>query len=386
MDRLGKLPKDLKSAYDEIYNGMSDVERKIANRAFQWVMCAREPLGTIEILPAVCQGENNDSIMPLDGLDEGLLLEYCHNLLVIDPVRDVWVPSHLSVIEYFENHLGSQSQSNCLVANVCLLLLQNAIFYDRERSWGKQEHLFHSEEDSASTGTGEHSSSSDALEDCSSTDTGKDFASKGEIELNDPLHGQGFEKVSFYARRYWMIHVRNSAGMHKHDRLSALLEDFLGLPTNSSTAYRCWHRMVTERGPYSLFPTGYLQPGDISPDSIASFSYCAFGLVEVLPHWHDYTWVKDNITTERGATFLELAALCGSVPTCRDLIKHGADVNAHSDSHLGSALAAAVGKSETVEFLVKVGGADVNMQLQCGEYGSALAAAAIGGKKTWLNF
>lgn len=96
-------------------------------------MCACNPLGTLELLPAICQDENIDILSPLDGLDEEIVLEYCHNLLIIDPARRVWIPSHLSVIEYFETHLWSQRQANCLVSSVCLLLLQNTVLCNRER-------------------------------------------------------------------------------------------------------------------------------------------------------------------------------------------------------------------------------------------------------------
>ena len=40
-ERLGKLPKDLKDAYDEIYNGISEREKQVANRAFQWATVPR---------------------------------------------------------------------------------------------------------------------------------------------------------------------------------------------------------------------------------------------------------------------------------------------------------------------------------------------------------
>ena len=103
-ERLGKLPKDLKDAYDEIYNGISEREKQVANRAFQWAMCSSVPLPTSIFLLAVCRGLDHDTIQPIGDLDEDILLEYCHNLLVIDSSRGVWVPSHLSVVEYFEQH------------------------------------------------------------------------------------------------------------------------------------------------------------------------------------------------------------------------------------------------------------------------------------------
>ena len=103
---------------------MSEIERQIADRAFKWVMCSCQPLSTQVLLPAVCQDEGNDTIMPVDDLNEDLLLEYCHYLLVIDSSRKVWIPCHLSVIEYFDNQLWCQAQANCHVASVYLSLLQ----------------------------------------------------------------------------------------------------------------------------------------------------------------------------------------------------------------------------------------------------------------------
>jgi hypothetical protein len=349
---------------------MNEVEKEIADRAFQWVMCANEPLRTIELLPAICQDGNSNTIMPLDGLDEGLALEYCHNLLVVDPIRHVWVPSHLSVIEYFEKNLWSRSQANGLVANVCLLLLQNTVLYNRETSWGEQE------------------DSKDEVEDPFSMNRREDFVPKQETELEDPLHGQGFELLSFYARRHWMIHAKNSADMDNHDRLSALLEEFLGLPLESSTAFQCWHRMVTEDGKHSAFPSYSIGPEELCPASIASFAYCAFGLDIVLPNWHDFNWIIEDMRTEQKHTYLELAARSGLTSTCRYLVKNGMKINAQSQSYMGSALATASlwGKIETVNFLVTEEGADVNMQLQFGYYGSALAAAAYGGKKGVVEF
>ena len=100
--RLGKLPKGLKDAYDEIYDSIkarSENERQIADRAFQWVACSCIPHSTKALLPAVCQHAKDDTIKPIEDTDEELVLELCHNLLVIDPYRQVRMPSHLSVIE-----------------------------------------------------------------------------------------------------------------------------------------------------------------------------------------------------------------------------------------------------------------------------------------------
>jgi ankyrin repeat domain-containing protein 50 len=307
VERLGKLPKDLKLTYDEIYNGMKEHERQVADRAFQWVMCACHPLKTKHLLPAVCQDENNDALLPLDGLDEDLLLEYCHNLLIIDPVRQVWIPSHLSVIEYFENHLWSQSQANYLVSSACLLVLQDAVRYNREESWGlgkdaSTDEYFSSEWESISEDNSTNQGDSIQGEDFVS----EDYSSREDdsylkddmhnpsssielLELNDPLYKQDFRDFNHYARHHWTFHVQACAGTGNTERLSVILDRFLGEPTNSSLAYRCWLRMTAKEEykyePHTFFfNLFHMSPDTLSGSSIACFAYCAFDLALILPN------------------------------------------------------------------------------------------------------
>jgi hypothetical protein len=391
LDRLGKLPKDLKQTYDEIYNGMEDHEKKIADRAFQWVFCAVEPLQTKELLPAICQDESRDTLAPLDGFDEDLALEYCHNLLVIDPVRKVWVPSHLSVIEYVENR-WSLSQANCLVSSICLLVLQNTVLYSREKDWQieitqsnsstRTREVYWNIEEAKPTEEDTSEEESSSTEATSSIGEEVQNMSTRSIELSDPLHidKKNFKSLSLYARHYWMFHAQRSAQAGNKQRVLTLLHEFLGHPSESSAAYRCWLRMAEEDYTY-LERTDQrnvweLRPRDFAPYSAASFAYCLFDLAIILPDWHDFEWIKLDQRTSRGEySCLELAALGGAIHTCRELIKHGARVNDQTKSWYGSALAAAENR-EIVEFLVKEGGAHVNMQLRYGNYGSALATAA----------
>jgi ankyrin repeat protein len=366
--RLGKLPKDLKLAYDEIYNGMTEHERKIADRAFQWVMCAAKPLNTRELLPALCQDGTGDTLLPLDGLDEELALEYCHNLLVIDPVRKVWVPSHLSVIEYIEDHLWSQRQANSLVSSVCLLALQNTVLCNREEKWIMPDDM-----------RGSYGVRWNPL-------------SERIFDLSDPLDDWEFNYFTYYARHYWVIHAKKSAERGSNHRISTLVDEFLGLPADSSPAYRCWMRMVIEEGQRypaetpqsSIFRDWLLDVG--FGECIAGFVYCAFDLFAILPDWHDFDWVEQDQRTGTGQTFLELAAQGGAIHTCWELVKHGAEVNAQTNSRNGSPLAAAIsnGQENVVEFLLKDGGADVNMQLK-NQHGSALATASFQGQENMVR-
>ena len=408
--RLGKLPEDLKQTYDEIYSGIKEHEKKIADRAFQWVMCACRPLTTWELLPAISQDGKSDTLLPLDGIDEDLVLEYCHNLLVIDPVRKVWIPSHLSVVEYFENHLWSQNDANFLVLRVCLLVLQDTLLNNREEDWAMIEETFPDEDTNTEAGTEEEASTEEKTDAGAEPSIGEESSledhqrdpidcslSIRSIATYDPLPLNEYRALSYYARHHWMLHAQKTAEVGHDNLCSSLLSTFLGQPTNSSPAYRCWLRMLIcdEIPDSSIFELMGLRPYHLLEDpeaeesdySVSSFVYCAFDLTRFLPGWHDFNWINGK-KTQNHQSHLELAAAFGAVHGCRELLKYGADINEQTHSHYGSALAAAAhyGRQDVVEYLVKEGGAEVNMQLQNGNHGSALAAAAYCGRKEVVEY
>jgi ankyrin repeat protein len=355
-DQLGKLPKDLKAAYDEIYSLMSQSEKKIADRAFQWVMCSNIPLTSAILLPAVCQDPENDAVNSLDDLDEELLLEYCRNMLVIDPYRRVWVPSHLSVIEYLESHVWKQHEANRLVASVCLSLLNDTTWYDRE-----------------------------------------DESEEGSVESNlvgrDGSRDGSLDRLRLYARHNWISHVRNCEYQGSNDRVSNLLKRFFGSPMESSIAYQEWYKMLEYDEDlvspfyYPLFtpPERYL-PRDIEPISSASYGICALGLYDLLSDWFTIPWVEYRSKNIRGRSLLQLAAIAGSHPICECLIQWGADVKELlEDEDYGNALiaAAAQGRKQVVKLLVE-SGADVNAEVNATS-GSALLAAVSHGNPEVLE-
>ena len=345
-DQLGKLPKDLKAAYDEIYSSMSQSEKEIADRAFQWVMCSNTPLTSEILLPAVCQDPENDAINSLDDLDEELLLEYCHNMLVIDPHRGIWVPSHLSVIEYLETHVWKQHEANRLVASVCLSLLNNATCSDRE-----------------------------------------DGSEQGSVESSLWSRDDRFDLLRHYARQNWVSHVRSCQYQGSNDRVSTLLKRFFGSPMESSIAYQKWYDMLGYdedlrdrfNYPYFKLRRSYL-PLDIEPISSASYGICAFGLYDFLSDWFDIPWVEYRSKNSRGRSLLQLAAVSGSHPICERLIQWGVDVNEHlEDKDYGNALVAAAvqGHRQVVKLLVD-SGADVNAQVDAASRSALLAAVSHG--------
>jgi ankyrin repeat protein len=342
-DQLGKLPKDLKATYDEIYYSMPQSEREIADRAFQWVMCSNAPLTSEILLPAVCQDPEDDTTNPVDDLDQELLLEYCHNMLVIDPYRGVWVPSHLSVIEYLESHIWKPHEANRLVASVCLSILNDTSWYDSEDEWEQES-----------------------------------------VESTSMVLDYSFDLLRYYARQNWISHVRSCQYLGSNDRISNLLKRFLGSPMESGIGYQKWYDTLRYDGdhpryqfiyPFATFQENYM-PREIEPISSASYGICAFGLYDFLSDWFDIPWVEYRSKNSCCRSLLQLAAISGSHPICERLINWGVDVNEHlEDEDYGNALVAAVaqGHKKVVKLLIE-SGADVNAQVNAVS-GNALAAA-----------
>ncbi|KAF4448569.1 hypothetical protein F53441_8046 [Fusarium austroafricanum] len=87
MDRLGKLPPDLKTTYDEIYNKINvrnRHEKVLADRALMIVMCSPTSLNNVELLTAIRLDSDANNLHLSEKIDENLLLDLCNNLLVLD--------------------------------------------------------------------------------------------------------------------------------------------------------------------------------------------------------------------------------------------------------------------------------------------------------------
>ncbi|KAJ3944291.1 uncharacterized protein N0V96_005817 [Colletotrichum fioriniae] len=108
--RLGRLPKTLTKAYDEIYDKHEpeSFERFMLQRAVRWVMCVREPFDSCKLLSAIrveSEKMRGDGMKAVDKSDltEKMLETVCRHLIVRDPDLNVWRFSHASVREYFED-------------------------------------------------------------------------------------------------------------------------------------------------------------------------------------------------------------------------------------------------------------------------------------------
>ncbi|KLJ12837.1 hypothetical protein EMPG_12155 [Blastomyces silverae] len=283
-DRLGKLPIDLEHAYDEIFDAMDESERKVAHRALQWVMCSNRPLSTRLLLPAVCQA-GDDLIHPIDDLDEDLVLKYCHNLVVIDPITRVWLPSHLSVIEYCESRLWSQQQANCFVASVCLSLLNNAVYAPPSKRYRPK--MF-------------------------------------------PQHGPELSYLIDYSGYHVISHVKMCEdGEVESHRISNLLERFLGSPAESSMAYQNWVEVYNKDRIQSIpfCDLGVQKYNSLLPGTISAFAVCLFGLYKTVPNWWANPWPCLQQRNATGLSLLHLAAKSKSISICKHLLSWGTHRN-----------------------------------------------------------
>ncbi|KAK2784701.1 hypothetical protein FQN52_008929 [Onygenales sp. PD_12] len=335
-ERLGRLPANLKDAYDEIYTKIivsKGKKSEIAIRAFQWVMCASGPLTADVLVAAACQNPEEDKPSPVNDMDINYVLDACRNLIVVDRQSDVCRLSHLSVREYFEEHHWNSSRSNGNVAKVCLSLLNDP------DNW-----------------------------DLADTDT-------------EP------SPLVLYAIRFWPTHVRNHDDTDIDPRVTELLERFLGSMHESGPAYRSWYGWYDKRwnameriGADDLLKRFY---SELRPSSSSLLAISLFGLCRALSKWWSAEAIDPNQRNKQGMSVLSLAALGNSADAINKLLELGADVNMQLNCDYGSALAAAASESDrdTVQLLLNAG-ADVNMQLRYGEYGSALAAAGNKSKDT----
>ncbi|KAI0103318.1 ankyrin repeat-containing domain protein [Nemania sp. FL0031] len=350
LDRLGKLPADLETAYDEIYGKIKarhKDDRALADNALKWVAAACQPLESYELLSIIRIDLKEDTFHLYEAISESQLLHLCNNLLVLDSMREVWRFSHLSVTEYFENNHWSLVMTHRHCASVCLKALLTV-----QPGWNTSNWSDDSEDEEGSVYEVTRSSEN------------RDIQMR---QLNGHLRAN--RRLQGYARKYWMTHIENQEIWEADPRLSSLLKSFLGTPGRSSLQYRKWFAdaQIDEVGDFD----------DLRPVSIALFAIYRFSFRNILHDWWEDPKLDLSLRNKNGLNALAIAAKYGHKQNCENLIRLGIDVNLTLRTHRGSALAEAVadGQADMVKFLVKKAQANVNLHLP-GGYGSALVAAA----------
>ncbi|KAL6695211.1 hypothetical protein J3F84DRAFT_400068 [Trichoderma pleuroticola] len=377
LERLGKLPKSLEHAYDEIYSQNEGYELAILQRAVKWVLCAAEPLSNDVLLWAIRLEAQTDSkaeaaLTLSSPITQSTLESICCNLIVRDSQLEVWKFPHASAAEYFEGrHKDWTGKAH---EDVAVLLISHLIdCYSEWRipQWNKDS----------------------GLPSC-------------ELDLDDYLNLK--HPLQDYASRFWAWHARSTSDYH---RVSSILKRFLraaGPENPSSQQYQIWCRHMHQKG-IDYLPRLYFN--DLFPAEISIFGICALGLHTLLEGW----WDKDidvSLVNKERMDLLSIAAGYGHRSLCSDLIDHGSDINRSLQSDYGSALAEAFmfEQVETAIFLLDKGcnpdiyvkgqsllcfavlharwsvemllkaGADPNIQCQSCSYGCALETAARWGR------
>ncbi|KAI0162220.1 hypothetical protein GGR57DRAFT_517591 [Xylariaceae sp. FL1272] len=338
--RLGKLPRGLKAAYDEIFaniEGLEDYARISTFRALRWLMCAYHPLQQEALLAAIRIDTAKRTLGRLKPTESDVL-DWCANLLWMDVQQypPVWRVTHLSVVEYLETR-WTMLETHCFVAEACLvsLLEIHGGTHKTENNLG-------------------HGIDSNI------------------IRPNHPFQS--------YVNHHWIRHVQTQETGNANPNLSRLLKDFLGSLDESSVSYFEWHRSISN--PLARIPRSSAFKGvllkQISPRTSPILLACRFSLHTLLIDWWNDPLLGTSQLADSGDHLLALAAAGGSEPICLKLIQLGMSVNAFCRDRRGydSALGAAADEQRfgIVQLLVD-NGAKINAAIRSGA-GSALAIAA----------
>lgn len=338
-ERLGKLPKTLNAAYEEVFQTIEENgEAEILERAVKWIMCAQGHLTTGEILDVIRLSPRSDgSTLCMDPIiAEETLLGICGHLVVKDSHSKTWKFPHASVIEYFEEvHQWNLERAHSFVARICLLyLIDDETTRKAKRQWS----------------------------------------------TNNPEYPKHSRDICPYILGNWFIHVLafEKPGAHEVE-ISKLLESFLGIdksPRQSSQYYQNWlHPTLLGHTIHRRWHSMFQPLGNFYPFEDSIFGICIFGFYYLL---QDY-WKSEidvlSVNAE-GLNLLSIAAQRGHLKICEKLIELGSDVNRRLNSHpdQSTALTVAVkkGNVDMVRYLISQG-ADPNLPLT----GSSALCASI---------
>ncbi|KAI0402123.1 hypothetical protein F4802DRAFT_577281 [Xylaria palmicola] len=282
--RLGKLPKDLGTTYDEIYKSIEalDVHAKAASlSALRWIMCAYKPLTSMGLLAAI-HVDPEEGIQDSHQITDDDLLDWCANLIRVDFQQDppVWRVTHLSVVEYLESR-WTLLEAHCFVAKANLVLLQE--------TYGSNHEL-----KSQPNGT--------LL-----------------VDIFHPLH-----ELQVYVRHNWIRHVQTQE-QDADPKLADLLKVFLGSLDISSLQYRRWHgRMLRDvSGTRTQHDSPFSFPTDISPSTSTAFLVCRFSLYNLLRDWWETPSLDLSQEVMGRDSLLDIATAAGCLPICERLCDIG---------------------------------------------------------------
>ncbi|RAH86793.1 hypothetical protein BO86DRAFT_428564 [Aspergillus japonicus CBS 114.51] len=313
LECLGILPRTLDETYDRLYQEMYDRgshDRKLAQRAFQWVLAVNTPLSRQQLLEVIRVNPEHDGVELCAPITSDELLSLCRNLLVIDSEQDLWRVSHLSVAEYFEQRHGWHNVAvNLMASKVCLQVMLSEIY------WGRL--------------------------------MGSSLPSELGAEVDySPV-------LMRYSAFNWHKHLQrleNSPVAMDDDLapVTGLLEKFLGAPEASSAQYRLWAPLE-----------------DMEPADCSILAVCRYGFVQILVDWWRRAELSPVWSDDIGPSPTMVAVRNGHAPIVQALLQKGVSIAAQANSMTGlTPLKAAVsqGQVEVVRILLEEVNRDFSSQ------------------------
>lgn len=305
--QLLAAPRGLKGAYDIVWNqiqDMSKTEKVIAKGALQWVLCAFEPLKTVQLSMLLLLQDDPDEIPTNSSCCEELISSVCGNLLIKDSETKVWRFSHLSAREYVEEHHFPMAEAHSSVATFCLEFLQ------RSSTW---KVLPTPSTPSFHENYNEFDESIRML---------RTFAFPGAVsdpDFPDIFESRGFQGICRFgdfrdyaiSRALFHAHQADSPTF-KCPKLTAGLQEFFGSVNQGGATYQTWNEVFASRVGISCKPLAAM---------------ATFGLFYLLREW----WVE-AVREHQGwnaysPPILSLAIRYGHEPIWRLLVQEKADLN-----------------------------------------------------------
>lgn len=350
MDRLGKLPLDLKTTYDEMYSQIAarnQYDKALADRALMWVMCAPRYLTSAELLSAISLPSDDGEFYMAEEVDDALLLDLCSDFLIFDAHQKVWKFPHASVLEYLEEHRYSMLRAHFHVAKACLGLLIG----NYKELGGRLIDELHS--------TRHHDAEA--------------------VDIFHPKH-----PLQHYCRNYWVYHIPTQRGLRSDPGLSNLLMEFIGAPMESSAYFRSWFQAVNhdlDFGPSrfkSFFTRGIMS--QIFPCSVGLFAACRLSLLGFMEGWLDDGTIPLGLTNCLGYNVMTLVTLSGWITICETLLHRGFPIDSGFRRHV-SPVDPSHSRTSSIDTIdiATSRAQDKFARDYEGFYGNALAAAAVQG-------
>lgn len=391
------IPRDLMAAYDQLWANIREQHNEddvaLAERAIKWVLCALQPTKSDFLLEALRYSLERDGLVQKEKHSEEEILLLCQDLLTIDPEKQIWTLPHASVAEYFESRNLTLEKCDVFASLTSLNFMMESKSPTPHLGWREFEF--------------------NAFEEY--------------VLFTWPQHVQRYDQ--------WLGSMN---GADPDQALVTTLKRFLGSVEESGDCYRKWLMKIEGSYIYEeLTPESvtlfimcrygfyyilrdWWEEGKINkemalkkcnvPDGYDSLPLAAQGgclpickyLVEVIgldnPLTEEHCWAMEEAIYEQDEDIIsflvEAAKVDVNICYLRETaVQHAAksnrpdilqwlvdqgwvDVNREGGQIYGNALIAAAHSIgvESVEILIKAG-ADVNAAVECGHYGSALAAA-----------